>query len=92
MLRLMANHSGKISLLNISRTFAFGFSEKIVQKGLSELAIQESVSAKALLNLFLLAILQNGEIDAEQFTFEKFYSLCLKICPRADIADTFNKL
>lgn len=52
MLRLSANHSGKIALLNISRTFASGKTEKIVQGALADLAIQEYVSAKSLLNLF----------------------------------------
>ena len=35
---------------------------------------------------------QNEEIDAESFTFDKFYELYHKICPRTDLEDLFNKL
>lgn len=35
---------------------------------------------------------QNDEIDPEIFTFETFYSLTQKICPRTDIENLFKKL
>jgi len=35
---------------------------------------------------------QNDEIERENFTFEKFYELYHKICPRADIEELFREL
>lgn len=35
---------------------------------------------------------QNDEIEPEEFTFEKFYELYHKICPRTDIEDLFKEL
>lgn len=36
--------------------------------------------------------LQNDEIEPDVFTFDKFYSLTQKICPRTDIEALFKKL
>ena len=36
--------------------------------------------------------LQNDEIEPAAFTFEKFYELTQKICPRTDIEDLFKKM
>jgi len=36
--------------------------------------------------------LQNDEIETEAFTFDKFYELYHKICPRADIEELFKEL
>ena len=35
---------------------------------------------------------QNDEIEAELFTFDKFYELYHKICPRTDIEELFREL
>lgn len=35
---------------------------------------------------------QNEEIEPDVFTFDKFYSLTQKICPRTDIEALFNNL
>ena len=35
---------------------------------------------------------QNDEIERDNFTFEKFYELYHKICPRSDIEDLFKEL
>ena len=35
---------------------------------------------------------KNDEIDPVKFTFEKFYELYHKICPRTDIEDLFKEL
>jgi len=35
---------------------------------------------------------QNDEIERDDFTFEKFYELYHKICPRSDIEDLFREL
>jgi len=37
-------------------------------------------------------IFQNDEIEKELFTFEKFYELYHKICPRSDIEELFREL
>ena len=37
-------------------------------------------------------LFQNEEIEAELFTFEKFYELYHKICPRSDIEELFKEL
>lgn len=36
--------------------------------------------------------LQNDEIEPAAFTYEKFYELTQKICPRTDIEDLFKKM
>lgn len=41
-------------------------------------------------NSFLLP--QNDEIDPSVFTFDKFYALTQKICPRTDIEELFKKM
>ena len=35
---------------------------------------------------------QTDEIERDDFTFEKFYELYHKICPRCDIEDLFKEL
>ena len=35
---------------------------------------------------------QNDEIEPAAFTYEKFYELTQKICPRTDIEDLFKKM
>ena len=35
---------------------------------------------------------QNDEIERDDFTFEKFYELYHKICPRSDIEELFKEL
>lgn len=35
---------------------------------------------------------QNDEIEPSAFTYEKFYELTQKICPRTDIEDLFRKM
>jgi len=36
--------------------------------------------------------MQNDEIEKESFTFDKFYELYHKICPRPDIEELFKEL
>lgn len=40
----------------------------------------------------LFVLEQNDEIEPEEFTFEKFYELYHKICPRTDIEELFKEL
>jgi len=44
------------------------------------------------LDSFFRLSVQNDEIERENFTFEKFYELYHKICPRSDIEDLFKEL
>jgi len=37
-------------------------------------------------------LVQNDEIEKESFTFDKFYELYHKICPRPDIEELFKEL
>lgn len=47
---------------------------------------------------FLVAVndcllhLQNDEIEQSDFTFDIFYALTQKICPRTDIEELFKKM
>ena len=36
--------------------------------------------------------LQNDEIEQSDFTFDIFYALTQKICPRTDIEELFKKM
>lgn len=42
--------------------------------------------------MYLCILLQNDEIEPAAFTYEKFYELTQKICPRTDIEDLFKKM
>jgi len=42
-------------------------------------------------NMFVVSA-QNDEIERDDFTFDKFYELYHKICPRSDIEDLFKEL
>jgi phosphatidylinositol phospholipase C beta len=76
-LSFMVNTNGKIPVRSITRTFASGKTEKIVMQFLFDLG---------------LAGMKNDEIEQENFTFEKFYELYHKICPRSDIEVLFNEI
>jgi len=41
---------------------------------------------------FMSVYVQNDDIERDNFTFEKFYELYHKICPRTDIEDLFKEL
>lgn len=41
---------------------------------------------------FIAVSVQNDEIERDDFTFEKFYELYHKICPRSDIEELFKEL
>ncbi|KAJ8308545.1 hypothetical protein KUTeg_013419 [Tegillarca granosa] len=73
----MVNPSGKISVRSISRTFASGRAEKMIMQCLKDLGFPGG---------------KCDEIEPAAFTFEKFYELYHKICPRTDIEDLFREL
>ncbi|CAH1276713.1 unnamed protein product [Diabrotica balteata] len=71
------DHRGQIPVKVIARTFASGKTEKLVYQILSELELPSG---------------KNDSIEPEAFTFDKFYSLYHKICPRNDIEELFRSI
>ncbi|ERL88606.1 hypothetical protein D910_05991 [Dendroctonus ponderosae] len=68
---------GKIPVKAIARTFASGRAERLVYSFLAELGLPSE---------------KNDSIELDQFTFEKFYALYHKICPRNDIEELFRSI
>ncbi|XDV43730.1 hypothetical protein PO909_012154 [Leuciscus waleckii] len=75
-LSFLTNVNGKIPVRSITRTFASGKTEKGIFQALKDLGLPSG---------------KNDEIEHEIFTFDKFYSLTQKICPRTDIEELFRK-
>ncbi|KAK7504147.1 hypothetical protein BaRGS_00004451 [Batillaria attramentaria] len=73
----MVNPSGKIPVRSITRTFASGKTEKMIMTCLKELGLPSG---------------KFDEIEPSAFTFDKFYELYHKICPRSDIEELFKEL
>uniref|UniRef100_A0AAY4BZK5 1-phosphatidylinositol 4,5-bisphosphate phosphodiesterase n=1 Tax=Denticeps clupeoides TaxID=299321 RepID=A0AAY4BZK5_9TELE len=61
----------------ITRTFASGKTEKGIFQALKELGLPSG---------------KNDEIEPSAFTFDIFYALTQKICPRTDIEELFKKI
>lgn len=76
-LGFLVDQKGKIPVKVIARTFASGRAEKLVYSFLSELGLPSE---------------KNDSIEPEQFTFDKFYALYHKICPRNDIEELFRSM
>lgn len=68
---------GKVPVKVISKVFASGKTEKLVYQGLADLGLPSG---------------KGDKIEPEDFTFEKFYSLYHKICPRNDIEELFQSI
>uniref|UniRef100_A0A8C4ZYN7 Phosphoinositide phospholipase C n=1 Tax=Gadus morhua TaxID=8049 RepID=A0A8C4ZYN7_GADMO len=62
---------------HITRTFASGKTEKGIFQALKELGLPSG---------------KNDEIEPNVFTFDIFYALTQKICPRTDIEELFTKI
>lgn len=77
LLRLLVNSKGKVPVRVLAKTFASGHAEKLVYKGLSELGLPHR---------------KHGSIDPADFSFNKFYALYQKICPRTDIEELFQSI
>ncbi|XP_071081471.1 1-phosphatidylinositol 4,5-bisphosphate phosphodiesterase beta-4-like isoform X2 [Haliotis cracherodii] len=74
----MVNPSGNIPVRSITRTFASGKTqEKMIMQCLKELSLPCG---------------KLDEIEPSAFTFDKFYELYHKICPRSDIEELFREL
>ncbi|CAH1960133.1 unnamed protein product [Acanthoscelides obtectus] len=76
-LGFLVEKNGKIPVKVIARTFASGKTEKLVYQILSELELPSG---------------KNDAIEKDAFTFDKFYTLYHKICPRNDIEELFRSI
>lgn len=76
-LGFLCDPRGKVPVKVIARTFASGKTEKYVYQCLAELGLPSG---------------KNDIIEPDQFTFDKFYALYHKICPRNDIEDLFRSI
>uniref|UniRef100_A0AAQ5XRI4 1-phosphatidylinositol 4,5-bisphosphate phosphodiesterase n=1 Tax=Amphiprion ocellaris TaxID=80972 RepID=A0AAQ5XRI4_AMPOC len=65
------------NLTLITRTFASGKTEKGIFQALKDLGLPSG---------------KNDEIEHSDFTFDIFYALTQKICPRTDIEELFKKI
>lgn len=68
---------GCVPVKVVARTFASGKTEKMVYQCLSELGLPCG---------------KNDTMEKSEFTFDKFYALYHKICPRNDIEDLFRSM
>ncbi|KAG7256440.1 hypothetical protein CRUP_036139 [Coryphaenoides rupestris] len=73
----LTNVNGKIPVRGITRTFASGKTEKGIFQALKELGLPSG---------------KNDEIEPPAFTFDIFYALTQKICPRMDIEELFTQI
>ncbi|ROL50504.1 1-phosphatidylinositol 4,5-bisphosphate phosphodiesterase beta-4 [Anabarilius grahami] len=76
-LSFLTNINGKIPVRGITRTFGSGKTEKGIFQALKELGLPSG---------------KNDEIEHSAFTFDIFYALTQKICPRTDIEELFKKM
>lgn len=76
-LGFLVDPRGKVPVKVIARTFASGKTEKMVYQCLSELSLPFG---------------KNDAIEKADFTFDKFYALYHKICPRNDIEELFRQM
>lgn len=73
----LTNVNGKIPVRSITRTFGSGKTEKGIFQALKELGLPSG---------------KNDEIEHSAFTFDIFYALTQKICPRTDMEELFKKI
>lgn len=76
-LRFMCDSDGKIPVRSVSKTFASGKAEKLIYQCMKEVG---------------LPFEKTDHIDPSDWTFDKFYQLYHKICPRSDIEELFNSI
>ncbi|CAB3227898.1 unnamed protein product [Arctia plantaginis] len=76
-LSFLTDPRGKVPVKVVARTFASGKTEKLVYQCLSELGLPSG---------------KNEAMEKEAFTFDKFYALYHKICPRNDIEELFRSI
>ncbi|KAJ1528678.1 hypothetical protein ONE63_007072 [Megalurothrips usitatus] len=76
-LKMLTDTKGLVPVKVIARTFASGKTEKLVYQCLSDLELPSG---------------KGDSIEPEAFTFDKFYTLYHKICPRNDIEELFQSI
>uniref|UniRef100_A0A6B2EE24 1-phosphatidylinositol 4,5-bisphosphate phosphodiesterase n=1 Tax=Phlebotomus kandelakii TaxID=1109342 RepID=A0A6B2EE24_9DIPT len=76
-LGFLVDPRGKVPVKVVARTFASGKTEKLVYQCLSDLGLPSG---------------KNDTFEKEDFTFDKFYELYHKICPRNDIEELFQSI
>ncbi|KAL1138525.1 hypothetical protein AAG570_008588 [Ranatra chinensis] len=76
-LGFLTDARGKVPVKVVARTFASGKTEKLVYSCLQDLGLPSG---------------KNDVIEPVDFTFEKFYELYHKICPRNDIEELFQSI
>lgn len=69
--------NGKIPMKALAKTFASGKTEKLVYTCIKEVGLPDD---------------KNAVMTNEQFTFDKFYALYHKVCPRNDIEELFTSM
>ncbi|XP_055374777.1 1-phosphatidylinositol 4,5-bisphosphate phosphodiesterase isoform X1 [Condylostylus longicornis] len=70
----LVDTKGRIPVKNLVKTFASGKSEKSVYQAIGQVGLPSE---------------KNATITPEQFTFDKYYALYHKVCPRNDIEEVF---
>lgn len=76
-LGFLVDPRGKVPVKVVAKTFASGKTEKLVYQIMSDLGLPSG---------------KNDAIEKADFTFEKFYELYHKICPRNDIEELFRSI
>ncbi|CAK9806522.1 1-phosphatidylinositol 4,5-bisphosphate phosphodiesterase [Anthophora plagiata] len=76
-LRMLVDPNGKVPVKVVARTFASGKTEKLVYQCLADLGLPSG---------------KNDVIEPDDFTFDAFYALYHKICPRNDIEELFQSI
>lgn len=99
---MLVDPNGKVPVKVVARTFASGKTEKLVYHCLSELGlpsgkvsvniIKSTGDAKYVKTYTYNFYFQNDVIEPDDFTFEAFYALYHKICPRNDIEELFQSM
>jgi phosphatidylinositol phospholipase C, beta len=73
----MVSVDGKVPIKNVLKTFASGKTEKLVFQTLKDLELPDG---------------KDDSMEPEAFTFDKFWEIYKKICPRTDIEELFNTM
>lgn len=68
---------GRVPVKVVARTFASGKTEKMIYQCLSDLGLPSGKS---------------DTMERDDFTFDKFYELYHKVCPRNDIEELFRTM
>lgn len=76
-LSFLVDAKGNVPVRVISKTFASGKTEKLVAQCLADVGLPSG---------------KNDIVEPEAFTFDKFYALYHKICPRNDIEELFRTM